>query len=126
MLLLYASGPASPAITASDTAAAVKNLRPWPTKVSPANPRSRARWPPTSRPDMMNPAAPNAANTTTTTRSHGYQPGLRSSSTHAHAAVTASMAVRVSRAAMRSRIRQSVTAAMPVRAPIARSAASRA
>jgi hypothetical protein len=45
--------------------------------------------------------------------------GTSPSSTHAHAAVTASMAVRVSRAAMRSRIRQSVTAAMPVRVPIA-------
>ena len=118
MLLLYASGPASPAITASDTAAAVKNLRPWPTEVSPANPRSPARWPPAARPDRMSPAAPSAASTTST-RSHGYQPGLRPSSIHAQAAVTASMAVMVSWAARRSRIRHSVTAAMPVSAPIA-------
>ena len=58
------------------------------------------------------------------TRSHGYQPGLRPSSTQAQPAVTASMAVMATRANTVCRSRHSAAAPMPVSAPTAGASAT--
>ena len=68
-------------------------------------------------PARIAPIAATAA-ITMSTRTHGYQPGLRPSSTHAHALAAASPAARAARANQVWRIRHRPAAPMPTSAPI--------